>query len=188
MKNTGFVLFLLMSTLFSSAQDKYANTYVCTAGKIHFFSASPIEDIEASSKNAVCVVNTQNKKVYAKVAMKTFEFKDKLMQEHFNENYMESDKYPSAILDMAIVEDIDFSKDGTFDVTLKGSFEIHGVKQDREVKGKLTVKNGAPVSATADFIVKLVDHKIKIPKAVVMNIAEEIKVDVSFAFEKYQKQ
>jgi polyisoprenoid-binding protein YceI len=88
---------------------------------------------------------------------------------------------------MVIVENIDFTKDGTYDVTLKGTLDMHGVKQAREIKGKLTIKNGAPVRATATFIVKLVDHKIKIPKAVVMNIAEEIKVDVDFTLEKYQK-
>jgi hypothetical protein len=181
-------IFFLLAILFSAAQDKYANTYVCSDGKIHFFSSSPIEDIEATSKKAICVINTENKKVYAKVPMKTFEFKDKLMQEHFNENYIESDKYPVAVLDMVIAEDIGFAKDGIYDITLKGTFEVHGVKQDREIKGKLTVKNAMPSAAVASFDVKLVDHKIKIPKAVVMNIAEIIKVDVDFAFVKYQKE
>ncbi len=171
-----------------SAQDKYSNTYACTKGKIHFFSGSPLEDIEATSNTAVCVLNTQTKKVYAKIQQTSFVFKDKLMQEHFNENYMESDKYPASVLDMAVVEDIDFTKDGVYDITLKGTLEMHGIKQDREIKGKLTIKNGAPVQATAVFNVNLVDHKIKIPKAVMMNIAESIKVDVDFAFEKYEKK
>jgi hypothetical protein len=188
MKNPGIILFLILGSLCLSAQDKYATTFVCSNGKIHFFSSSPLEDIEATSRKAICVINTENKKVYAKVQMKTFEFRDKLMQEHFNENYIESDKYPVAILDMVITNDIDFAKDGVYDVTLKGTFEVHGVKQEREVKGKLTIKNGAPVNAIANFDVALVDHKIKIPKAVIMNIAEVIKVDVDFTFEKYQKQ
>lgn len=178
----------LLLVMFVHAQDKYATAFVCTKGKIHFFSSSPLEDIEAVSNNAVCVINTQSKKVIAKVTMTSFAFKDRLMQEHFNENYMESDKYPSAILDMMIADDIDFTKDGTYDIILKGTLEMHGVKQQREIKGKLSIKDGAPVSASADFMVKLVDHKIKIPKAVMMNIAEDIKVDVSFALEKYQKQ
>ena len=110
------------------------------------------------------------------------------MQEHFNENYLESDEFPTAVLDMVIAENLDFTKDGSYDVTLTGTLDMHGVKQPREIKGKLTIKNGAPVNATADFEVKLVDHKIKIPKAVIMNIAEKIKVDVDFTFEKYQKK
>ncbi len=179
-------LFVVVTEVF--AQDKYAGTYACTKGKVHFFSSSPLEDIEATTNTAVAVLNTQNAKVYAKVTQSSFVFKDKLMQEHFNENYMESDKFPYAVLDMTITEQIDFTADGTYDVTLKGILEMHGVKQEREVKGKLTIANGAPANATAAFDVKLADHSIKIPKAVMMNIAETIKVDVDFALEKYVKK
>ncbi|MES2621755.1 MAG: YceI family protein, partial [Bacteroidota bacterium] len=181
-------LLLVAANMLSAEDDKYANTYATTKGKIHFFSSSPLEDIEAETNSAVCVLNTQNKKIISKVTISSFAFKDKLMREHFNENYLESDEFPTAVLDMVIVEDVDFAKDGIYDVTLKGTLDMHGVKQNREIKGKLTVKGGAPVNAIADFDVKLVDHKIKIPKAVIMNIAEVIKVDVNFAFEKYQKQ
>jgi polyisoprenoid-binding protein YceI len=110
------------------------------------------------------------------------------MEEHFNENYMESDKIPYSTLDAVIKEKIDFTKDGVYDVTLVGTLDLHGVKVPREVKGKLTVKGGAPVSATADFMVKLSDHKIKIPSVVGVNIAEELKVDVAFDFVKYEKK
>ena len=182
------VSFLMFLALHAGAQtDKYANTYACTKGKIHFFSSSPLEDIEATSNVAVCVVNTQTKKVYAKVAQTSFVFKDKLMQEHFNENYMESDKFPSSVLDMLITDDIDLTKDGVYDITLKGTLEMHGVKKEREIKGKLTIKDGAPSLATAKFDVKLDDHGIKVPKAVTMNIAEVVKTDVEFALVKYQK-
>ena len=181
-------VFLLAFVLQLTAQDKYANTYVCTKGKIHFFSASPLEDIEATSNDAKLVLNTLDKSVNVKITQTSFVFKDKLMQEHFNENYIESDKYPLSLLNMAIVENIDFTKDGTYDVTLKGTLDMHGVKQAREIKGKIVISKGMPSRATAAFEVKLVDHKIKIPKAVIMNIAEVIKVDVDFAFEKYEKK
>src|SRR6185295_19020953 len=102
MKTTLSAFLLLFAIQVYAQGDKYANTYVCTKGKIHFFSSSPLEDIEATSNTAVCVINTQTKKVYAKIAQASFVFKDKLMQEHYNENYMESDKYPSAVLDMVI--------------------------------------------------------------------------------------
>ena len=187
MKTTLSLLFIVIALQLSAQGDKYANTYVCTKGKIHFFSASPLEDIEATSNSAVCVVNTQTKKVYAKIQQNSFVFKDKLMQEHFNENYMESEKFPSAVLDMVITGDIDLTKDGVYDITLHGTLDMHGVKNERDIKGKLTIKNGAPVLATAAYEVKLEDHGIKIPKAVTMNIAESVKVDVDFALEKYQK-
>lgn len=178
---------LIAAIMLQAQTDKYANTYVTSLSKIHFFSATPIEDIEATSKKAFCAIDTKSKKVKCVVNMNTFEFPKKLMEEHFNENYVESDVYPQGILDAVIVEPIDFTKDGIYDVTLKGTFEVHGVKQEREIKGKLVIKNGQPASATATFVVKLADHKIKIPKAVVTNIAEEIKIDVDFTFSKYTK-
>ena len=183
---TGLLLlvFVLVGYLPAVAQDD--NVYVCTKGKIHFFSSTSMEDIEATSNSAVCVINTQTKKVFAKIQQSGFVFKDKLMQEHFNENYMESEKYPYGVLDM-VLDNVDFSKDGTFDITLKGTLEMHGAKYQREIKGKLVIKNGQPVNATAVFMVKLADHKMKIPSIVGANIAEDMKVDIDFNFEKYKK-
>ena len=170
------------------AYTAQAQQYVDKAGKVHFFSATSMENIEATSTNTVCALNTSTKKIVAKIRNTTFKFKNGLMQEHFNENYMESDKYEYSSLDAVIQEDIDFTKDGVYDVTLKGTFDIHGVKADKEVKGKLTIKNGAPASATAKFEVKLSDHKIKIPSLLGANIAENVTVDVDFTFEKYEKK
>ena len=175
---------LLFTNLSLPAQNE--NAYVCTKGKIHFFSAAFTGDIEATSDLAICVINTKTNKVFAKVRQATFSFKQKLMQEHFNENYMETDKFPYAILDMAIAEKPDYSKDGTFDITLKGTLEMHGAKVAREISGKLVIKNGQPVSATAMFYVKLADHKIKIPNIVGATVADQVKVDVEFSFEKYK--
>ena len=187
-KSLPVVLMLLATVFFSRAQeDKYADAYACQKGMIHFFSATAMENIDATTNNAVCVLNTKSKKVYAKAKQASFIFKDKLMQEHFNENYMESEKYPFSVLDMAIANDVDFTKDGTYDIILKGTLEMHGVKKDREIKGKLTIKNGQPVNGNAEFMVKLADHQIKIPSVVGANIAEEVKVNVDFNFEKLHK-
>ena len=182
------VVMLLAAALFSNAQeDKYADTYSCKTGMVHFFSATAMENIDATSNSSLCILNTKSKKVVVKIKQSGFLFKDKLMQEHFNENYMESEKYPYASLDMEIVENLDYTKEGSYDVTLKGTIEMHGVKKEREIKGKLTVKNGGPATATAVFMVKLADHNIKIPSVVGANIAEDVKVDVNFVFEKFHK-
>jgi len=185
----GLPMVLALVLLTSAGDDKNSGAYVCTKGKLHFFSATALENIEATSNSSICVLNVETKKVYAKVQQTSFAFKDKLMQEHFNENYMETDKYPFAVLEMTITDGVDFArdKDGVFDVTLKGTLEMHGVKHEREIKGKLTMKNGEPVNATGDFMVKLVDHKIKVPSVVGANIAEELKVDYNYDFEKYKK-
>ena len=184
---TLLVLFLAIGLGAVAQEDKYADSYICQKGMAHFFSATSMENIDATSNVAGCVLNTKTKKVYSKIKQTSFVFKDRLMQDHFNENYMETEKFPVAILDMVIVENIDFSKDGTYDVTLKGTLEMHGVKKEREIKGKLTIKNGQPVNATAEFMVKLADHQIKIPSIVGANIAEDVKVNVDYTFEKFHK-
>lgn len=189
MKPSLLSFLLLALHLCSSAQaDRFANIYSTSNGTIHFFASTPVEDIEATSKNVACVINTETKKVSAKVRMTTFDFPQKLMQEHFNENYAESEKYPHATLEAVIISDIDFTKDGTYDVVLKGTLDLHGVKQEREIKGQLTIQNGQPKKAVAVFDIKLEDHKIKIPKAVIAKIAEVVRVDIDFTFEKYKKQ
>jgi hypothetical protein len=187
MKKIFLILYIATSLSAFAQGSKQAVSYICDNGMVHFFASTPLEDISPVSNIAACGLNTQTRKVFAKVRMNSFVFAKGLMQEHFNENYIESDKYPYATLDAQIVENIDYSKDGVYDVTLKGTFEVHGVKQNREIKGKLTVKNGEPVSATAVFEVKLVDHNIKVPTIVMAKIAEIVKVDVNFQFKRYQK-
>jgi polyisoprenoid-binding protein YceI len=183
-----FSVLLVIASLHVSSQDnQYADTYVCKDGKVHFYASTPFEDISPASTVGLCVINTKTNKVSAKVEMKSFIFKNGMMQEHFNENYIQSEKYPYAILEAQIVEKINYAKDGVYSITLRGTFEVHGVKKPYEIKGKLTVQHGIPLAATADFEVKLVDHNIKIPTAVVVKVAEVVKVDVSFKFKKYEK-
>jgi len=182
MKNLIVILALLI------AYNVHAQQFVDKAGKAHFFSSNTMENIEATTTSAVAVLNTTSKKIIVKIRNAGFKFKDGLMQEHFNENYIESDKYEYSSLDAVIVEAIDFTKDGVYDVTLKGTLDIHGTKVEREIKGKLTVQNGVPTIGTAKFDVKLADHKIKIPSLLGANIAEIIPVDVEFHFEKYEKK
>ena len=107
------------------------------------------------------------------------------MQEHFNTDYMESDKYPKATFKGKIQEHIDLSKDGNYPVTVTGELEVHGVKQTRTIPGKITVSNGA-VKMTSEFMVKCADHQIKIPQLVFHNIAESIRVQVSAVYTSYK--
>ncbi len=146
--------------------------------KLSFFSEAPIEDIKAESINGESALNLTSNTIYFKVAMQTFDFKKSLMQEHFNENYMESNKYPYAEFKGKINEQTDLSKDGTYSVTVNGDLNIHGVLKNYMVKAELTVKRGE-ITATSTFPVKLADHHIKIPRLVIKNIAEVVQVTVS---------
>ena len=110
------------------------------------------------------------------VDVKSFKgFNSALQREHFNEKYMESEKFPKASFSGKIIEHVDFSKDGTYDVRAKGDLDIHGVKQTRIIKGKITIHNGS-LQVNAQFTVPLSDHNISIPSIVSQKIATEIQV------------
>ena len=128
------------------------------------------------------LINAKNAEVAFIVTNVGFKFEKPLMEEHFNENYMESHKYKVSVFKGKIINEIDFTKDGTYEVTAKGTLDIHGVTVEREIKGTLTISNGK-INLTTAFDVLLKDHKIKIPKIVVKNIAEFVKVILNINFE-----
>jgi hypothetical protein len=163
-----FVAFLLVRV---NAQQ----VFLTTTGTLSFFSEAPIENIDAASNQAVGAMNAASKTIYFKVPMKTFVFRNSLMQEHFNENYAESDKYPYATFNGTVSDAVDLTKDGTYEVSVAGTFAIHGVNQNRTIKGTITVK-GSQVELTSNFDLKPADYSIKIPKVVASNVAEDVQV------------
>jgi len=166
---------LLTGTAF--AQDVYS----CRNTTMSFFSATPMEDIDATSSKGVSAINLKTGAIYFKVPVNSFKFKKQLMEEHFNENYLESDKYPNAEFKGKIVDNVDLHKDGTYNVTVEGTLNMHGVDKAYREKATVTVQDGKP-TASSKFNVKLADHKIKIPTIVVKNIAEVVEVSVKAAY------
>ncbi len=154
-----------------------AQTYTGKNIKFNIFSSTPIEDIKAASYTGVAVLNAQKQEITIRVAIKSLEFDKKLMQEHFNENYMESDKYPFAKFKGIIEPKIDWTKDGEYAVTTKGTLTVHGVDQTRTLQGKITIKNKI-ITLSSTFNVACADHQIKIPKLMFTKIAEIIQVKV----------
>ena len=173
------IICLLVSSISLSAQDLYK----ATDGEISFFSEAPVENISAINKDVKALINAKNAEVAFIVTNVGFKFEKPLMEEHFNENYMESHKYKVSVFKGKIVDEVDFTKDGTYEVTAKGALDIHGVTVEREIKGTLTINNGK-INLTTEFDVALKDHKIKIPSVVVKNIAEVVKVTVNINFAK----
>jgi len=173
-------LFFILSIL-SLCEIGMAQTWVAKNASIRFFSTTPVENIDAKTTTAVALLNTSTGLVAFKANIKSFVFPDKLMQEHFNENYMESDKIPGAEFSGTIQNLPDLTKDGTYSVNIKGKLTVHGVAMDRSIPATITVKEGK-ISATSKFMVKCVDHKIDIPKIVMTKIAEEIEVTVNAYF------
>ena len=175
-------LFLLVSilTAFVGTQATFAQgKYISRNAHVSFFSATPMEDIEAHNRKTASILDSKTGALTFKMNIKAFEFKKALMQEHFNENYMESSKFPNATFKGALTDlsSVNFGKDGTYKVKTKGTMEIHGVKKEIEVPGTLTIGGGA-ITIKSDFTVACADYNIQIPGVVREKIAKEINVKV----------
>lgn len=157
------------------AQDRYYTK----SGKISFFSKSTLENIEAHNKSVTCVLDTRSGQLQFAVLMKGFEFEKALMQEHFNENYVESHKYPKSEFKGTVVNlsEIDFKREGTYKAKVQGKLSMHGVTREVETTGTITVKSGR-IHADANFHVLLADYNISIPSVVKDNIAKSINIRV----------
>jgi len=180
MKYIGVIL-LAWFSINQTGQDIYA----CKNAVVTIYSKAPVEDIDARSDKGTSVFNATTGELAFNVPIRSLKFDKARMQEHFNENYMESDKYPQATFKGKINEKPDVTKDGTYPVTAAGIFEVHGVKQTRTITGKLTVKGGA-ISLSSEFMVACKDHQIEIPKLVFYNIAENIRVQVNATYAPYK--
>ncbi len=178
-------LALILLVWFKTNQTSQ-ETYVCKNAKISIFSKAPLEDIDAASTKGTSVFNAGTGDIAFSIPIKSLTFEKSLMQEHFNENYMESDKYPNATFKGKIQDKIDVSKNGVYPVTATGVLDVHGIKQNRTIPGKMTVNNGG-VSLMADFKVQCKDHQIDIPQIVFKKIAETIQVKVAATYASYKK-
>lgn len=171
---------VLVSINILTAQDKIFTK----AGTVSFDASGEMETIAAVNKKATCVVDTKTGAMEFAILMKAFEFEKALMEEHFNENYVESDTYPKATFKGKIdnFSAIKFTTDGTYTANVSGDLTIHGVTKATTAKGTFTVKNGAVVGNSV-FKVLLSDHNISIPSVVKANINKEatITVDVALA-------
>lgn len=173
---------LLIALLIIGFQSK-AQLYMTTNGEVSFFSKTPLEDIDAVNKSVSSIINTTTNEVAVQMRVTNFVFPNKLMQEHFNENYLESEKFPSATFKGKIKESVDLTVAGTYLITAAGSATIHGVTRPIELKGTI-VSTGSSLALTCAFEVKLVDYKIDIPKIVFAKIAEVIKVSSKINYTK----
>ncbi len=179
-KITAIVLLLSGFYLSSTAQ-----LYFTKNGSVSFFSSTPMEDIKAGNNQVISIINTSTGEIQFSLLNNAFHFKKALMEEHFNDDYMESAKYPKSTFKGTIsnLKDINLGKDGVYNITVSGNLNIHGVTRAVSVPGKLTVKGGA-ISAGSTFTIKPKDHHISIPAAVKNNIAETVELTVNCNYEK----
>lgn len=171
---------IFMALVLLAGWGQAQTKYFTKQGKISFYSETPMEKIEAHNSRVTSVLDAESGKIEFMALIKAFEFEKALMQEHFNENYMESSKYPKASFKGTITDmkSVDLKKDGTYNVEVKGDLTIHGVTKNITEKATIKVKGGV-ISAETTFNVALKDYNIKIPTVVNNKIAEVIQVKVN---------
>jgi polyisoprenoid-binding protein YceI len=181
------VLLIAMIALFG-IPGLVGQNYITKNGNIRFYSEGKVEKIDASNRQVNAAMNSNTGDFVFKILMKSFQFEKALMQEHFNENYVESDKYPNATFlgKITNIKEINFSKEGIYPADVAGKLTIHGVTHEIKEKGSFEVKKEG-VQGKAKFNITLADYNISIPAAVVSNIAKTIEVSVDVPLEKFNK-
>jgi hypothetical protein len=183
MKSITILLLVTGSMLTLQAQ----NIYIDKAGKVSFFSKAPLENIEAHNTQALGIIELDKGRVGISILIKGFRFAKALMEEHFNENYLESDKYPKAIFNGKIIdyEKLDFFNPNGVEAVVVGNITIHGITKPLH-SNVLFKPNGDTdaLNCSAQFKLKPEDFNIKIPSLVINNIAKEIEVSVNFSIVK----
>ena len=174
-----YIAIILLSCL--TIKHTGPDLYTCKNARITLFSNALIEDIKATSSAGVSVFNATTNELDFSVVISSFQFDKSFMQQHFNSDYMESDKYPRATFKGKLQEQIDVTKDGTYPVNATGELTVHGISKTRTIQGSLIVKNGV-ITVVSEFIVKCADHHIDIPQILFYHIAENIRVNVSATY------
>lgn len=174
------IMLIAMLTFFQVTQ---AQKLITKTGHVWFYSKTPVEEIEAHNRQAVSTLDPATGEMVFMLLVKSFEFKRALMQEHFNENYLESDKFPKASFKGKItnLDKINFKKDGVYNTEVSGDMTIHNVTKPLSAKGTLVVKGGT-VIANSKFLTTAHDWDIEIPTVVEDKIAKQIEVTVEATY------
>jgi polyisoprenoid-binding protein YceI len=178
------ITFLACCVFFLSVSAS-GQRYLTKTGYIRFYSDAPLEKIEAHNRSVNAALDATSGDFVFRVLMKSFTFEKALMQEHFNENYVESDKFPNATFlgKVTNIKDVLTDKDGTYPVTVEGKLTIHGITKTVSVKGTFGISKDK-LLAKAKFTILLPDYQIEVPGAVVNNISKSIEITVETTLDK----
>lgn len=186
MKKISLILFLAFGVLaFKNANEE---KYFTRTGFISFFSHTDVEDIKAENNSVISALVPSTGQIQFSVPMKSFKFPKALMEEHFNEKYVESDKYPNATFKGSVsnVSEINFAKDGEYKATIKGNLTMKDVTKEVTTNGTFKVAAGK-IIGNATFKIRPEDYHIEIPKLVRNKIAEFVDVTVKMEYQKAGK-
>lgn len=176
------ILLLLFSIVYTESRGQL---YYTKNGNISFFSKTIMENINAENNQVISVINIQTGVIQFSLLNNAFHFPKAKMEDDFNENYIESDKYPRSTFKGIITDigNINLNSDGTYKVNVKGDIMIHGVTKNITLPGTIIIKNGH-ISARSSFDILVKDYNIKIPSIVTNKIAESLEVKVRCDYEK----
>ena len=180
MKKIYFVLITIFYINFSYAQGKY----LTKEGFVSFFSHSLVEDIKANNHQVLSIIDTETGEIAIQLLMKSFQFKKALMQEHFNENYVESHKYPKAKFKGMILNFNQLTEEIN-ETEITGVLSVHGKEKEVSTKAIVEIKENE-ILISGDFVVEVADFNIKIPSVVINNIAKTIKVTFKLTHRPYK--
>lgn len=178
-------IFTILCCLFFTTITNSQGRYLTKNGAINFYSKAPMEDITADNNQVLSIIDSDKGKMAISILMKSFLFDKALMQEHFNENYVESDKYPKAtfkgeILNFEAINETESKQ------KVKGILTLHGVSKEVTIDANF-IKTNESITVDGNFIIEIDDFNIKIPAVVAKNIAKKIKVTFNFDHKPYKK-
>ena len=177
---TSLILFLQLVSLQGPVLKSSGAVYISEKSHVRFFSEAPLEDIEATSTKLRAALNLETGVLLFIIPVNSFEFEKQLMQKHFNDQYLESDKYPEARFEGKFTG-APLEPKGSTEARFEGLLTIHG--ETNKVSGKAILqKDGMIIHGKSTFLVRLEDYKIKIPRMVIKNIAEEVQVTIQVDF------
>ena len=174
---------ILSVIILSLVASVNAQKFMTKNGFISFFGHTPMEDIKADNNQVASVLDISTGDLVFQVLIKSFHFDRALMEEHFNENYMESDKFPKATFKGKIInlQSVNFAKNGTYDVTVEGDLTIRDATNKINAKGTIEVVAGG-LNANSKFLISPEDYKINIPGVVREKIAKNLEVTVTIKY------
>jgi polyisoprenoid-binding protein YceI len=179
---TLFYLSLLIIVLHFNSSGQI---YIADSCRITFFSSAAIENISATSYNSKPLLDTKSGDIQVSISNQDFKFRKKLMQEHFNEDYIESDKYPTDVFKGKINEQVDYTKDGTTKVTVTGTLDMHGVSKTITIPGTISARNGVYI-ISSNFNLEPADFHIKKPKILSEDIADTFAISLNATMKLYK--
>jgi polyisoprenoid-binding protein YceI len=182
------IIFFSIMMLFITEATKAQNLLFTKTGHIYFMSHTDAIDVDGNNNQVTSFLNTSTGEIVFQLLIKSFKFTLATAEEHFNETYMESDKYPKASFKGVAtnLENIDITTNGTYNTIVKGDMNIHGVSRSMEQAGTITVKDGK-IFATSTFKISIDDYGIKVPKIVEDRVAKVVDVKVNLEYIPYNK-